>query len=514
MNEHPPAKTRSQGGLDLLLSVVIWILIAVIAFAGGAMYQQGQLAAAESKSEDAFDTALLKKAFQFITGKYVTSLDGHEDDILYGAIRGMVSVLHDPPFNDPYSGFFDPSRFKGLEAETTGHYAGIGIRIELSTELGIPQIASVFRGSPAAEAGLKKDDYISKVDGNSTDGLSLEEVGRFILGEENTPVRLSITDPVTFEEREVDVVRAIVTIHSVEEARMLSPGVGYVLLSSFSENTTSEMSEALAELEKLGMKKLILDLRGNGGGTLENAVDTASMFLLDGELVTTLVYRIKEGEAKRAESRRVPNAKRYEIPVVILVDGGSASASEILAGALRDHKRAILVGDKTFGKGKVQEIIEISNRDKEIALVLTVAKYFTPAGHDIDGEGGIEPDIKITYEDLKREVPEIARMEAEMDVLRSRLMNYRTGIFDKITDRDIVLDRVSGRFDAVFGEGVKKRDAAIAAAEEKSAGTSGEGESNESGESAKEDGIGGGEGASTAPSPSGGEISYIVGVVC
>lgn len=501
MNDHPPEKTRAQGSLDLLLSVVIWILIAVIAFAGGALYKDGRIAASEAKADDEFDTAILKKTFQYIKGRYVSSLDGYEDQILYGAIRGMVSVVHGPPFNDPYSGFFDPSRFKGLEAETTGHYAGIGVRIDLSPELGVPQIASVFRDSPAAEAGLKKDDFISKVDGKPTDGLSLEEVGRMILGEEDTIVVLVITDPVTFEEREVSVSRAIVTIHSVEDARMLAPGVGYILLSSFSENTTTEVVKALDELDRLGMRKLILDLRGNGGGTLENAVDVASIFLKDGDVVTTLVYRVKEGEAKKAESRRVPNGKRYEIPVAILVDGGSASASEILGGALRDHKRAILVGDKTFGKGKVQEIISIHNRDTEVALVLTVAKYFTPAGYDIDGEGGIEPDFKISFQDVKAEIPEIGRIEAEMEEIRARLFKYRTGIFDKFAERDVVLDRVTRQFDSVFDTGSKNRDQAIKAAEEGQ-------------EAGGENEVGANSGEEEAYSLSGGEISSLNGELC
>lgn len=526
MNEHPPEKSRAHGGLDMLMSVVIWILIAVIAFAGGAMYQEGRIAAEEAKAADEFDTTILKKAHQYIKGKYVASLEGYDEEILYGAIRGMVGVLHDPPFNDPYSGFFDPSRFKGLEAETTGHYAGIGIRIDLSVELGIPQISSVFRGSPAAEAGLKKDDFITKVDGKSMDGLSLEEVGRMILGEEGTKVVLSITDPITFDERDIDVYRAIVTIHSVEEARMLAPGVGYIMLSSFSENTTTEMSDALKDLDKLGLKKLILDLRGNGGGTLENAVDIASMFLKNDDVVTTLVYRIKEGEAKRANSRRVPDGKTYDVPIVILVDGGSASASEILAGALRDHKRAILVGDKTFGKGKVQEIIQISNREKEVALVLTVAKYFTPAGHDIDGEGGIEPDVKITFEDMKTEISEIGKMEAEMDALRSKLLKYRNDLMDKILEHDVVLERVKTRFDAILAEGVKNRDEAIKAAEEKQSSEALKADESAEDEDKSEETDSSGEavknGASNEANPDGddespapgSEISTLHGVVC
>ncbi|MCD6119273.1 PDZ domain-containing protein [bacterium] len=482
MNHFPERKGARAFPLDVLLSIVIWILIALISFTAGMMFEQNKASAVEGNSA-AFDLALVKKTHDFLLGNYVKSLKDYEDELLYGAMRGMVDVVHREPFNDPYSGFFDPNKYQTLEAETTGHYAGIGVRIEIETALGLPQIANVFRDSPAAEAGLKKDDYIVLVDGESVEGLSLEEVGHMIMGEEGTIVKLTLANPLTYDEREADVERAIITIHSVEEARMIAPGIAYIFLSSFQENTTEEMVAALKNLDELGMEKLILDLRGNGGGTLENAVDLASMFIPNNEVVTMLFYRRKEPEAKFADSKSKSKAfPKYDIPIILLVDGHSASASEILAGALKDHNKAILVGDKTFGKGKVQQIFEISNKYKRLALVITVAKYFTPNGRDIDGEGGIEPDIKISFDDYKEAIPRIMEIEDNVERLRNELLGYREEILDRVAERDIILERVTRDFDAAWQDGLENRakhEADLAAAKDAEAAAQAESVENE-----------------------------------
>lgn len=443
--------------LDVVLSLVIWILISIISFVGGMLYEQGKVTARELAAEEAFDVTLVQKTYDYVKGKFYKSLDKSDDDLLYGAMGGIVNVLHNPPFNDPYSGFFDPEHYQTLEAETTGEYAGIGVLIEVSTEFGYPQIMKVFRDSPAAESGLKKDDFITAVDDVSTESKTLQEVGKLIMGEKGTIVTLTITDSVSFEARKIEVARDRITIHSVEEARMLSSGLGYILLTSFQDNTTLEMIDAMDNLMKLGMKKLILDLRGNGGGTLDNAVDIASMFIPDGETVTTLVYRTKEAESKKADTKTRYKIPKYDIPVILLVDSGSASASEVLSGALRDHGKAILVGDKTFGKGKVQQIYEISNKYRKLALVLTVATYYTPAGRDIDGDGGLDPDLKIGFDDYRNAIPRLGEIEKEVDNLRKKMISLREEIVDSIGENDIVLKRVQSNFDTIFKDGVENR---------------------------------------------------------
>jgi C-terminal peptidase prc len=280
-----------------------------------------------------------------------------------------------------------------------------------------------------------------------------------IMGERGTLVKLTITDPLSLEPRYVDVKRDMIVINSVEEARMLGAGVGYIMLSSFQDNTTIEMIDALKNLSSLGMRKLILDLRGNGGGTLENAVDVASMFIPDGETVTTLVYKNKDPEVKKADATQTRGKfPKYDIPIVVLVDGRSASASEVLSGALRDHGKAVLVGEKTFGKGKVQQIYEISNKYRKLALVITVATYFTPDGRDIDADGGIEPDVNIGFDQYREAIPRLGQIETEIDRLRSEMIGYHDEIVDSMLENDIVLESVRGNFDGTFDKGMESRE--------------------------------------------------------
>ncbi|MEP0813671.1 MAG: S41 family peptidase [bacterium] len=529
MNLKFESKSRSQYILDRALSIAIFVLIAVVAF--GAGYMKGSNPGQTAFGADELQVGLIEKTYAELNRRYVKPLKDYKKDLLYGAMRGMVEVLHREPFLDPYSSFLDPSGYRGLNAETTGSYAGIGVRIEIDPDKMLPRISSVFRGSPAADAGLKVNDYITMIAGASTEGLTLDEIGKRITGKEGTKVSLTVSDAVTHITRDVEITRKTVTIHSVEDSRIIAPQTGYIRIASFSENTTKETLEALQNLDKLGMKKLIIDLRGNGGGTLDNAIDIAGMFLPKGAVVTRLVYR---NEAKERKVEK--DFPRFEIPVIILVDMNTASASEVLAGALRDHGKAVLVGEKTFGKGKVQEIVEIKNdasqmrledfresanvivygyelpdgsvratevkadpdpardtgeasvegaitaltddgfkvgdvpvhvtnatkfsgvQSDQLAIVLTVATYFTPNGHDIDANGGLEPDVQISFEEYKSEIPRLAEIEAEVNQMRDRIIKARQEFFDSMSERDVVLGRVQDAFDDYFAKGSAARD--------------------------------------------------------
>jgi carboxyl-terminal processing protease len=287
-----------------------------------------------------------------------------------GAIDGMMKQL------DPYSQFLDGTGYANLQSTTEGQFGGIGVLVSIRDQH--PTVISPVEGTPAWRAGIRSGDEIVKIDGKSTTGFTIEQTSRMLRGDEGTHVSLSVRSEGEDEVRDVDLVRDVIRTRAVPYAFMVDREVGYLRLANFSERSGSEVRDGLAALRKRGARRLILDLRANPGGVLDQAVDVANQFLPKGSLVVST-----QGRDPSQNQRYYTTAAGAEStwPLVVLVDGGSASASEILAGAIQDLDRGLLVGHTTFGKGSVQRVYPL--RGVDAAVKLTTALYYTPSGRSI-----------------------------------------------------------------------------------------------------------------------------------
>ena len=300
-------------------------------------------------------------------------IDGRKLDynaVFKSSISGMLSVL------DPHSTYFDPAEYAAFRTEQRSEYFGIGATIEDLREGSDVNtfIRATFPDSPAARAGLRFGDRILAVDGNSMRGKTYPEVRKFLLGSRGTTVKVTVEHPGNKQTETVNIVRDAVSLPSIAQAYMLRPGVGYVAMTGgFNLTTDEEFGEALRQLHSRGMNMLVLDLRGNRGGLLIQAVRVANRFLQRGQMIVTQKGRIKDSTQPYAAVNENPD----NVPIVVLVNGDTASAAEIVAGALQDHDRALIVGETTFGKGLVQFPFQL---DYDTALLLTIAKYYTPSG--------------------------------------------------------------------------------------------------------------------------------------
>jgi len=345
----------------------------------------------ESGKVSAVDFSLFWDAWAKVQEQFVGRNKLDYQKMAYGAISGMLASL-----NDPYTVFLTPEENKEFTQSMQGNLEGIGA--EVGNRKGVITIVSPLKDSPAMKIGLKAGDKIFKINDKATTGLSVEEAVSLIRGPKGTEVRLTIARDGWSEVKEFKIIRDIINIPIVklEMKEVGDKKVAYLALYQFTDNSVSEFEKSVQEILSSDAKGLVLDLRGNPGGYLESAVQMASWFLPAGDVVVTEDY----GDGKKEEHKSLGINKLGSLPTVILIDQGSASASEILAGALRDNLKIKLVGDKSFGKGSVQKL---ENMRSGTALKVTVAKWLTPSGHCIADEG-LEPDVKVEYtkEDSER----------------------------------------------------------------------------------------------------------------
>ena len=295
---------------------------------------------------------------------------------------------------DKFSEFMDPESYAEMKVETEGEFGGIGIEIAVKDDL-LTVIAPID-DTPAFKAGVKAGDRIVKIDKDITRGITLVEAVKKLRGKAGTPVTITVLRESDNKILDFTITRDIIKVKSIKNPRILEEKIAYVKLSIFQERSARDLEDALVDLEKQGMDSLILDLRNDPGGLLNVAAEVAGKFLPTGEMI---VYTKGRNEKKEMEFRVKEKKPRTDYPMVVLVDQGSASGSEIVAGALQDHKRAVLVGMKTFGKGSVQTVIPLSDGS---AMRLTTSKYYTPSGRSIHGKG-IMPDIVVEYKPVKKE---------------------------------------------------------------------------------------------------------------
>jgi len=333
-----------------------------------------------SKSNDPAATyenlRLFTEVLSIIQSQYVDEVP--PKDIVYSAIKGTLRGL------DPHSSFLDPEMYREMQVETTGSFGGLGIEITLRDD--VLTVVTPIDGTPAFRAGIQPGDRIVKIEGISTKDMQLTDAVKRMRGKPGTKITISVVREGWVESKEFEIIREQIRVQSVK-TQELEPGIEYIRLRQFQEQTAADMETALEKLSKDGkMQGLVLDLRNNPGGLLTSAVEVSERFLEPGQLV---VYT--EGRVRNQNMRFQANARKVYtgFPIVVLVNQGSASASEIVAGALQDWGRAVVLGTKTFGKGSVQTIIPLSDGS---GLRLTTAKYFTPKGRTIHGKG-VTPDI-------------------------------------------------------------------------------------------------------------------------
>lgn len=391
----PPAGGQNNKGgvflLGLLVGVIITALVGSCAYVGTRLYHlaDGRLAKTTSANGSSGanlvndDTLEKLEALEEVIDKYYYK---DEDIDVEEMTEGMYSGLVDS-LGDPYSVYYTAEEWQDLMADTEGIYYGIGAYLQLDTATGLARINGVIADTPAEEAGLRENDIIYQVDGEMIQGLELSEIVSRVKGEEGTTVHLTIVREGENDYLEFDVERRRIESPTVNY-EMYDNGVGYIQITEFDEVTTDQFTEALAVIKGSGAKGLILDLRSNPGGSLPVVVDIARSILPKGLIVYT------EDKYGKREEYTCDGKNELDIPMVVLINGNSASASEILAGAIKDYNKGTLIGTTTFGKGIVQRVLPLTDGT---ALKLTISSYYTPKGNNIHGIG-IDPDIECEFD--------------------------------------------------------------------------------------------------------------------
>ena len=350
--------------------------------------------------EAAFDDiALLTEAMLLVRRFYVDEKPFR--DVVYGAIDGMLTQL------DPNSSFLPPQPLASLEEETRGSFGGIGVNV--GVENGGVKVIAPIEDSPAFKAGIHSGDRITAVDGKKLEGVSVDDAIKVMRGEKGTPVKVTV-ERENGEKVDLSLVRDDIKLKSVKGVRPLGEGIGYLRITQFNEPAAQDFARALAELKERQITDLIIDLRDNPGGLLESAVGVVEQVLRQNEEIVTVRGREGVNPSQRYEAGACE--RRFtEVPIAVLVNGGSASASEIVAGALKAHKRAVLVGETTYGKASVQNVIKLALRP-DCAVRLTTGYYYTPDGKMIHGTG-IAPDIPVAVSKAEWRQAQLRRLYDE-----------------------------------------------------------------------------------------------------
>ena len=323
---------------------------------------------------------LFSEVLEKIKDDYVEDIN--QADVMDAAINGVLQSL------DPYSSYMNPEMFENMETETKGAFGGLGI--EVGMEAGVVKVISPIDGTPASKAGIKAGDYIVEIDGMQVQGKTLMEAVALMRGPVGKPIELTIRRKGLRKSIVKKIVREIIQIESVS-TKIIENNIGYLRLTSFNENSSDQLKSKIDKMKKKNkIKGFILDLRNNPGGLLSQAIKISDFFLNDGEIVSTKGRRKRENRKWFAKKGDRIDGK----PLIVLINYGSASASEIVAGALQDHKRAILLGENSYGKGSVQSIIPLKNRG---AIRLTISQYYLPSGKSIS-EIGVTPDFEVEEE--------------------------------------------------------------------------------------------------------------------
>lgn len=338
-----------------------------------------------------------------ISQEYLGEID--EEALQTGIYEGYVGAL-----GDPYSVYYDEEQTTALMETTQGEYGGIGVVLTQNLDTGITEASNVYEDSPAMEAGMKDGDIIYKVDGEDVSGKELEEISGNIRGEKGTTVEVTVLRGEEAEEVTLTITRGTIQAETVE-SRMLTETVGYLSVSEFDDVTYEQYQEAVTALETEGMEGLIVDLRGNPGGNLDTVCQILDLMLPEGLIVYT---EDKDGNRQEMKS---DEEHQIQVPLVVLVDGNSASASEIYAGAVQDYGIGQIVGSQTYGKGVVQSIYDLGDGT---SLKLTVAEYFTPNGRSINGKG-ITPDVEVEYQRDEADPEADNQLDQAVETLREMM---------------------------------------------------------------------------------------------
>jgi len=418
------------GGRSVALALALTLVGLLIAGGMG-----GNTEAAEGPGIDELVDRYVE-LYWSVQEEYVRDVDPEE--AIYGSIRGMLSTL------DPHSSFLDPKTYRRMREVQKGSFSGLGIMVAMrNAKL---MVIAPIQGTPAYRAGIRSGDVIAAIEGESTEEMTLEEAVSRLRGQRGTSVTIEVRRAGFGETFPVTIIRDDIRTESIEHYFMLRPGVGYLHVKDFTSNTARELDDAIAYLRRHGMERLVLDLRGNPGGLLDQAVAVAERFLAEGQVVVFTRGRISHSNVEFTASGGGRTAT--EMPLIVLVDGGSASASEIVAGAIQDHDRGLIVGKRTWGKGLVQSVYTLPG---ETAMALTTARYYTPSGRliqrdytslydyynpdkddetyesgpvsrtdmgrEVHGGGGISPDVEVD----PQEIPQVIQ---ELDVRHQALFAF------------------------------------------------------------------------------------------
>jgi carboxyl-terminal processing protease len=409
------------------------------------------------------ETKLIDRALETLQDQYFIELSPEvQQELIYAGIQGMLSVLRKEPYKDEFTNFYDPKLYSELHAETTGNYAGVGILMGVTADGQYPEVETVFEGSPAMEAGILDGDVIVQVGDEDAFMLALPEVAQKIRGEPGSKIKLKLFRPDDGMFNEYELERRDVHYSSIGKVELLENGVGYIRITNFANDTGADFRAAMEKLSGQGMKSLVLDLRDNPGGLLDTAKEVADCFIKEGMIVEVECRTQKSSQSTYMAD---PKAKKYELPIVVMVSSNTASASEVLASALRDYGLARVFGEQTFGKGVVQSVSPIETLKDEkgkpilqpitaangrtimapvpkSALAVVIGKYYTPKHTEIHGIG-LKPDIYYDYQNVLKDDPKVSTFQKGVEEKQDAAMKLRAEATKYIRRNDMARNKAA-----------------------------------------------------------------------